>query len=72
MIQLSYEFRIVREAVYMAINIVDNFFQSTVHLPKHDFQLAGAAALFLACKLELKDPISSDKFAESTKDSYTA
>jgi hypothetical protein len=31
--------------------LVDNFFEATNKLPKADFQLTGATALFIAAKL---------------------
>lgn len=33
------------------MTLVDNFFQITSNLTKSDFQLSGAAALFIAAKL---------------------
>lgn len=73
MIQLAFdeEFKMSRESVYMAINIVDNYFQSTQNLPISEFQLAGATALFIAGKMDLEQPISSRKFADGTKNRYT-
>ena len=56
----------------MAINIVDRYFSETFNLPKADFQLAGATALFITSKLDLHDPISSKEFAKSTKNRYTS
>ena len=52
MMHISYEFCLKRETLYIALVLVDGFFQGTTHLPKSDFQLAGAAALFIASKLE--------------------
>ena len=70
MIQLAFEFKMSRDSVYIAINLVDNYFQSTHHLPTSEFQLAGATALFIAGKLDLERPISSQKFADGTKNRY--
>ena len=55
----------------MAINLLDNYFQSTHHLPTSEFQLAGATSLFIAGKLDLEIPIPSRKFAAGTKNRYT-
>ena len=55
------------QTLHIALILVDNFFQSTFHLAKSDFQLAGAAALFIAAKLEEFEPLSSKQFAKSTK-----
>jgi len=52
MMHISYEFLLKRETLYVALALVDNFFQSTMNLSKADFQLTGAAALFIAAKLE--------------------
>jgi hypothetical protein len=52
MMHISYEFLLKRETLYIALSLVDNFFQSTMNLSKADFQLTGAAALFIAAKLE--------------------
>lgn len=51
MIHISYEFRLKRETLHIALTLVDNFFQSTSNLAKAEFQLTGAAALFVAAKL---------------------
>lgn len=72
MMHISFEFRLKRETFHIALTLVDNFFQATAHLAKADFQLAGAAALFLATKLEEFEPLSSQEFSKSTKDRYSA
>lgn len=51
MMHISYEFKLKRETLYISLTLVDNFFQSTTNLAKADFQLTGAAALFIAAKL---------------------
>jgi hypothetical protein len=39
------------QTLHVALTLVDNFFQVTSNLPKADFQLTGAASLFIAAKL---------------------
>ena len=51
MMHISFEFSLKRQTLYIALTLVDNFFQSTTNLSKADFQLSGAAALFIAAKL---------------------
>lgn len=60
------------QTLHIALTLVDNFFESTSHLAKADFQLTGATALFIAAKLEEFEPLSSREFAKSTKERYTA
>lgn len=52
MMHISYEFKLKRETLYIALTLVDNFFQATQSLSKADFQLTGASSLFIAAKLE--------------------
>lgn len=59
MVQLASEFKFKRQTAYIAITLVDNYFQSTLNLPKSDFQLIGAAALFIAAKMEEFEPLPS-------------
>ena len=59
MMHISYEFKLKRETTYIALTLVDNFFQAAHHLAKADFQLTGASALFTAAKLEEFEPLSS-------------
>lgn len=42
------------------------------NLQKSQFQLAGAAAMFIASKLEEFEPKCSEDFAKTTKGRYTA
>jgi G2/mitotic-specific cyclin 3/4 len=72
MMHISFEFRLKRETLHIALTLVDNFFQAAPHLAKADFQLSGAAALFIAAKLEEFEPLSSKEFARSTKERYSA
>ena len=60
------------QTLYIALILLDNFFEATYNLPKADFQLAGAAALFISAKLQEFQPLSSKQFAKSTKDRYSA
>jgi len=39
------------QTLHIALTLVDNFFQTSPGLTKADFQLTGAAALFIAAKL---------------------
>ena len=72
MMHISFEFKLKRETLYIALSLVDNFFQATQNLSKADFQLTGASALFVAAKLEEFEPLSSREFAKSTKERYSA
>jgi hypothetical protein len=51
MMHISYEFGLKRDTLQVSLVLVDNFFQSCPNLPKADFQLVGAACLFIASKL---------------------
>lgn len=57
MMHVSHEFKLKRVTFYIAVSLVDNFFQSTSNLSKADFQLTGASALFIASKLEEQQPL---------------
>lgn len=46
--------------------MVDLFMTREFNLPKSEFQLAGAAAMFIASKLEEFEPKSSEDFSLAT------
>ena len=52
MMQVCFEFALRRETCYIALALVDNYLEKTRDVPKADFQLVGAAAMFVAAKLE--------------------
>lgn len=41
----------ITQTFYLAVNLVDLFLSKEHNLPKSDFQLSGAAAMFIASKL---------------------
>ncbi len=53
----------------LAVNIMDRFL-STIRLKKNQFQLLGAAAIFLASKLVECSPISALTLVRYTADTY--
>ena len=53
----------------LATNIMDRFL-ATIKLQKKQFQLLGAAALFLASKMIEAQPISALSLVKSTADTY--
>lgn len=59
------------QTLHTSLVLVDNFFQTVPHLAKADFQLAGAAALYIAAKLEEFQPLSAKELTRSTKERYT-
>ncbi len=52
MAHVCYEFSLKRETYHLAVAFTDKYLEKTTDLPKSDFQLAGAAAMFIASKLE--------------------
>lgn len=58
------------QTAHIALTLVDCYLQQTSDLPKSDFQLAGAAAVFIAAKLEEFEPLSSQQFSIATKERY--
>ena len=51
MIHVCYEFGLKRETYYLAVALTDKYLEKTSDLHKADFQLAGAATMYIAAKL---------------------
>jgi hypothetical protein len=51
MMHVCYEFGLKRETYHLAVALTDKYLEKTTDLPKSDFQLAGAATMFIAAKL---------------------
>ena len=53
MIEVSDEFMLKRETLYISINFIDRYLLlAPYEIPKSELQLIGVASMFLACKVE--------------------
>jgi hypothetical protein len=53
LIEVSEEFMLKRETLYITINYIDRYLENVTYLvPKSELQLIGVASLLLACKIE--------------------
>jgi hypothetical protein len=52
MIEVSAEFALQRETLYLALNYLDRYLGTVLNIQRTDFQLVGTTALYLACKME--------------------
>jgi len=52
MMHVCYEFCLKRDTFYIAVGLVDRYFEKVCNLRIAEFQLLGAAALFISSKLE--------------------
>lgn len=55
----------------MAVVLTDLFFTKSPNIHKGDLQLVGAAAMYIAAKLEEEQPLPVAKFATSTSGKYS-
>ena len=55
----------------MSIVLADLYFTRLPNIQKADLQLVGAAAMYIAAKLEEQQPLPVSKFAASTNGRYT-
>ena len=71
MTEVCMEFTLKRETFGYAVNYVDRFLSFETGVKKHDLQLVGVTALFLAAKMEeVLSPKVKD-FVNSTDNGYT-
>lgn len=52
MIEVSCEFKLQRETFYLALNYLDRYVDKVRFVDKKDYQLIGASAIYIACKIE--------------------
>lgn len=72
MMHVCFEFGLKRETYYVAVAIADKYLEKANDLPKSEFQLVGAASMFIAAKLEEFEALSSADFSKSTDNRYSA
>ena len=70
MMHVSFEYRLKRETFHLATSLTDLYFSRVPNVPKTELQLVGAAAMYLAAKIEEREPLSVIKFAASTSGKY--
>ena len=63
------QLNILGQCVLLATNIMDRFL-GTIALRKNQFQLLGAAAIFLASKMVEPTPVSATTLVKCTADTY--
>jgi len=52
MIEVSSEFKLQRETLHLAVNLLDRYIDKVHNVPRRDYQLIGTSSLYLACKIE--------------------
>ncbi|KAG7315802.1 hypothetical protein KOW79_020668 [Hemibagrus wyckioides] len=70
LVDVSEEYRLCSETVYLAVNYLDRFL-SCMSVLRGKLQLVGTAAILLAAKYEELDPPDVDEFIYVTDDTYT-
>jgi len=70
MVEVSDEYKLHEETLFLAINLIDRFL-SSMSIARQSFQLLGAAALFISSKYEEIYPPDINEFVYITDDSYT-
>ncbi len=53
MIEVSMEFALKRETLYISINLVDRFLTMQIGISKMDLQLVGVSCMYIASKVEV-------------------
>lgn len=70
MIEVCDEYKLHSETLFLAVGMIDRFL-SNMSIPRHNFQLLGTTALFIASKYEEIYPPEIMEFVYITDDSYT-
>ena len=70
MMHVSFEYRLKRDTFHLAVAVTDLYFSRCHHVAKNSLQLVGAAAMYMAAKIEEVQPLEVLKFAESTNGKY--
>lgn len=70
LVEVSEEYRLSTDTLYLAVNYVDRFLSSMVVLRKK-LQLVGTASMLIASKLEEVYPPEVCEFVYITDDTYT-
>lgn len=72
MLEVTSEFAMKRESVYLAMNYVDRLLSVVPNVKKEEYQLVGVAALYLASKVdEIYQPKITD-FVKAAANGYSA
>ncbi|CAI2370813.1 unnamed protein product [Moneuplotes crassus] len=71
MIEVSSEFNLQRETMYLAVNYLDRYIGGVLNIQRTDFQLVGTTALYLACKMEELHVPKINFFILATDNGYT-
>jgi cyclin E len=72
MSEVAEVYKMQRETYYLSVDIFDRFMSQTPDIvPKHDLQLIGVSALFLAAKTEEIYPPKIDQFAYVTDQAFS-
>ena len=72
MIEVSDEFMLKRETLYISINYIDRYMLlAPYEIPKSELQMIGVSSMFLACKVEEVYIPRVNDFALATDGGYT-
>lgn len=71
MMHVNSEYLLKRDTYHVSIVLADLYFTRLPNIQKADLQLVGAAAMYIAAKLEEQQPLPVSKFAASTNGRYT-
>ena len=72
MMEVAKEYRLKRETYHLSVNYLDRFLSKSCNIQKHQLQLAGVTALYIASKFEEIYPPKITDFVKSTDDGYSA